>query len=430
MSRPWIKRVVFLLVSPVLVFFSYHMLSPNPHSACVLEQAAYVWQYDWAPAVEQAVARSADTIPLLMVMTGEVDGRSDQPALQTVRVNWDALTGRNATIVLRGNVAVLRHMRASVEIAAAFFAEQLQQSMVSAQKAKAIVQGVQLDMDCPTADLAVYASFLHALRAKLPNTPLSITTLPTWLDQSTFANVVKGLDYFVLQVHFLDKPKTVEDPITLCNVKRVPRWMEKASALGVPYYVALPTYGYRVYFDAHGGYAGIGAEASPASMDPARTREVRADPQAMAGLVRGLKAELPKHCKGIVWFRLPVEGDMLNWSWPVLQQVMNGEAPPVQVVAEVKNPSENLYEVWVNNQGAYRPNGNIRIPVHLSGGTLGAYDVLGGFKGSTGPDNNDTVLVGPAPAPGQSAMAAWFRFKDANGGSGIEVKTDRVEMVQ
>ncbi len=50
--------------------------------------------------------------------------------------------------------------------------------------------------------------------------------------------VVDGLTYFVLQVHSFERPKTIEDAMTICPVDRVPGYVSEASQVGVPFFVA------------------------------------------------------------------------------------------------------------------------------------------------------------------------------------------------
>jgi hypothetical protein len=271
-------------------------------------------------------------------------------------------------------------------------------------------QGVQIDYDCATANLPHYADLMDALRGRLPDTPLSITALPTWLPQRSFKDLVADLDHFVLQAHSLERPDHIDDPVTLCNTAKVSGWVARADELGVPFYVALPTYGYRLLFDERGAFAGIRAEQDEQNLLGHTVKEVYADPAAIAGIVRTTMAKPPRHCRGFVWFRLPVEGDRLNWTWPTLARVMDGRAPDSEIHIEVRSPQPDLHEVWVANRGGYRPAEPLRIAVEWTYSEMVAHDALGGFRCNAESHVDSARITGPAPAPGDERMAAWYRF--------------------
>ena len=116
--------------------------------------------------------------------------------------------------------------------------------------------------------------------------------------------------------------------------------------------VALPTYGYMIAFDSKGAFAGLSAEGPMRNWQPdMQLREVRSDAAAMAGLVRGWNLERPEPMRGIIWYRLPVEGDVLNWSWPTLSRVMTGETPGSSLRAEVRRPQPGLIELTWSMKG-------------------------------------------------------------------------------
>ena len=282
----------------------------------------------------------------------------------------------------------------------------------SAREAGAPLRGIQLDYDCATGDLPYYAAFLAAFRGEIPDVPFAITALPTWLRQPAFLEILQGLDHYVLQVHSLERPDRVDKPATLCDTSLAAGWIRDAAALGRPFYLALPTYGYRLFFDASGAFAGLGAEEPEETYTGCTTREIRADPAAIAALVRTLRADPPPQWRGFAWFRLPVDGDRLNWTWPVLAAVMQGQAPQAELSAELRSPSPGLYEVWVRNNGAFRPLKPIRIGGDWITAPMAARDALGGFRFAEGPPHAAASLTGPAPCPGEETMAAWFRLAE------------------
>ena len=70
----------------------------------------------------------------------------------------------------------------------------------------------------------------------------------------------------------------------------------------------------------------------------------------MAELVRDWTRGPAPGADGILWYRLPVAGDRLNWSWPTLRAVMAGRAPG-RGRAAVREPEPGLVEIDLVNDG-------------------------------------------------------------------------------
>jgi len=397
-----------------------------------MTDSVYVWQYAWTPPVAQGIARAAGIADTFMVLCGDVDARKPALERRTVPVAWNELakTGRPVWAVVRVNHALTKHLERSCDGAADWLAELFRGVLSDAQRSGVSWRGVQLDYDCPTESLGGYAALMKALRIRMPETVWSITALPTWLGHSEFRDVVEGLDHFVLQVHSLDRPRRVDDAVTLCDTKRIADWARQASKFGAPYYIALPTYGYRLYFRSDGEFAGLGAENTSTAPAGATTREICADPVAVAEAVRALHANPPPHCRGVVWFRMPVETDRLNWSWDVLREVIAGRAPQWAITAEVRNVKEGLYEVWVRNGGGYHPAKPLHISFRCNAAKVVASDYVNSFHGKPSADSTTDELTGPAPEPGESAMAAWYRISSATEGITPTLNAQCTETVQ
>ena len=123
---------------------------------------------------------------------------------------------------------------------------------------------------------------------------LSITALPTWLADGGFAPLVGDLDHFVLQVHSLEKPETIDRPVTLCDPQKTVAWAEMANEAGTPFHVALPTYGYRLVFDTDDRFVALSAEGPrPVTPPGYRVGVVMANPLAMAPLAAHLRRHRP-----------------------------------------------------------------------------------------------------------------------------------------
>jgi len=67
----------------------------------------------------------------------------------------------------------------------------------------------------------------------------------------------------VLQVHSLERPKDINTRFELCDSKAARRAVDLAGKVGVPFRVALPTYGYLIAFDSEGKYLGLSGRGIP-----------------------------------------------------------------------------------------------------------------------------------------------------------------------
>ncbi|MBM3290396.1 MAG: DUF3142 domain-containing protein [Candidatus Hydrogenedentes bacterium] len=290
--------------------------------------AYYVWQLQWTDEVRAAVRTADASANAFMVLAGEVNPNGGDLRVQRGHPDWDALARVHApiTVVFRANAALADALQGGArESTVDFVADAIEDVLADAAAKGATVRGVQLDYDCPSAKLGAYAELIAALRPRFARTEMSITALPTWLKWREFAGLVRAVDYYVLQVHSIERPSAIDDAITLCDTARVPGYLRRAAAIGTPFYLALPTYGYRFVFDANGAVTAIAAEGpAPALASGQRIRTVMADPSAIAQVVRDVRARPPHGLLGFVWFRLPVASDDLNWPWPTLEAVRDG----------------------------------------------------------------------------------------------------------
>jgi hypothetical protein len=405
-------------------------LGPSSGSDAPLN-AVYVWQHKWSTEVVSGIRKASRASTVFMVLGAEITLDDGNPHYRMPNVDWRALasTARPVWVVIRvhelPDIRSAEGQKTSVEILV-----DVTRPLIDAMARSGVqASGVQLDYDCAAEDLAHYASLLRLFRERVPGVPVSLTALPSWLRHRDLPIALAEADHYVLQVHSIEPPVRIDDPLVLCDTARVPGWLEDAASLSVPFYLALPTYGYRLIFAPGGEFVGLTAEQVEESRVGYRTREIVAEPSEVAALVRTLRCEPPPLLLGIAWFRLPVEGDRLNWSWPLLEKVMKGQAPKLDVRAEVRSPSSNLHEVWVTNQGLFCPTEPIHIRVDWTNGTLVAHDALAEFR-------VDPVLeaaghlVGKAPGPGEERMAAWFRLAPAEGEKAPALHAGAVEALR
>lgn len=418
-----------VLTAWVLLAGVFWLLEPDRKTAR-LPNAFYIWQRDWTDEVSQAAGRAADSACAFLVLAAEMKGGEGgiRPAMR-LHPSWDTLAKlqKPAVPVIRfdGKTAAnLLPSRAGETVRRC--GELIRGIVGDAAAGNLRVSEIQLDYDCPTSKLEDYRSFLQALKTECPEPAFSITALPSWMESPAFAGLIRETTAYVLQVHSLDRPKTVTDPIILCNVQKIPGYLRRADQLGHPYYLALPTYGYDVFFDDKGCFQGLSAELESVVSKPGTTvKRVMADPEEMAGVIRWLRRDLSVYCRGVAWFRLTVDSDRLNWSWPALAAVMDGRNPRVAFVAETRSPQPNLYEIWVRNTGEQNVAGKIRFSISSIAGNVVAYDVLGDFLEG----EQAGKFTGPAPRSGEETLAAWYRVEPSGNPEQTKIEIDTVEVV-
>ena len=393
-------------------------------------QQVYVWQMHWDDAVHQAIIRAEPQVDGFMLLAGEVGYDGKDFSFLSASPDRRGIA-KPVTIVLRIRSEFSKALaQRQTAAATSYILDRLEPHLGSGQDA-ASRPGVQIDFDCPTSAVAEYAEFLRSLRSALPGRQLSITTLPDWLNSTAFPALLATVDCFVLQVHSLENPATVKTPYVLCDPIKAAHWVERASRIGVQFYVALPTYSYRLLFDQQGRFRSIIAEQTAQSPAPGMiAKEVSADPAALARLARQWRDQPPDNCRGVVWFRLPVDGDRRNLPWRAFASLLKGIAPSTSFAADMRQPEPGLYELWLSNTGDYAPANPVSCEVRWTKDALLAYDIIGGYKGS-GALGQDTVQVeGPAPeANGQPKMAGWFRVRPENNEDKETVQCSAVHVI-
>lgn len=364
--------------------------------------------------MRNALQQAASSMDHFWVLAGELERSETQWKHIPVAVDWKALaeTGKDAWCVFRIHAGGIGREGWPEEV----FARMAGACLAEARGAGMHLRGVQVDYDCPTEQLEAYGKWLRGVSDHLQGTALSITALPAWLAHPAFRDVVAGLDHFILQVHFLQSPDSMDSRLSLCPAGKIPDWITRACRMGTPFYVALPTYGYRAYFDETGVFSAIAAESPRELPHGYAWRDVYADPEAMASVVRGITAHRPDSLQGIAWFRLPVSADRRNWSWPVLRQVMRGQAPEFDFATEIRSPQNNLFELWIAARGKYVAN-QVCVSLRCDGAYIQASDTVNGFREEAGAQDNVIVLTGPGPDTAEPRMAGWWAVQPV--GSGV-----------
>jgi hypothetical protein len=387
---------------------------PGPVASGPLAQSVYVWQRAWNEAVLVSVLQHGTNFSQVCALAAEVSWAAGRPHTVRVPINYDALhlSGRPAGLALRigafaGPFGVDdERAKGLAELAASLVSE--------AQSNQLEVAELQLDFDCAESKLNGYGQWVRAIKRRVSPVPVVITALPSWLKRRAFGDLIKQADGYVLQVHSLERPRDAGPAFTLCDPGAARRAVERAAQFGRPFRVALPTYGYLVAFNSSGKFVGLSAEGPALSWPPGvQTREVRADAAALAELVRSWTARRPGCLAGLIWYRLPVAGDRLNWSWPTLAAVMEGRSPSSGLQAQARKPEPGLVEIEIRNTGNGDHVGPVSARVEWAQARLVAKDGVNGFEPIEETANALSFQCRNRAArirPGETVVAGWLRL--------------------
>ncbi len=393
--------------------------TPRPSK---LPQGVYVWSRGWTDPVRTAIDRYSGELDPFVVLGAEVAWFDGEPTVVQMPVDFDALRKVRGAVGLALRVGPFPGPFDPDDANTQFLVSLAHSLHVEALSREVELGQLQIDFDCASSKLAGYRNWVTAIRQRLAPIPVTITALPSWLEQRQFRALVEATDGYVLQVHSLERPRTIGDPMSLCDPERSLEWVQRAGLVGVPFWVALPTYGYHVAFDPHGSFLGLAAEGpTPAWPPGTRVEQLRADPAAMAGLVSALERAPPPSLQGVLWYRLPVATDRLNWAAETLDVVRRGEVPHGELIARVTSaaPGESgrLVEIELRNDGTFDvPIGSV-VRVRWSGVSPLASDAIGGFDWQR--ESSTTRRLVPRPGllgerlrPGEARTLAWLRFEE------------------
>ncbi|HTY55354.1 MAG TPA: DUF3142 domain-containing protein, partial [Candidatus Binataceae bacterium] len=305
----------------LLVIFVFTMLSGAREARRALPHDAYIWQRKWTAAVADALRKSSDLVRAWRVLAADSDENGN---LREVAVNWEALKSSKRPVIavvrINGQLARLNNMQVL---------DDLGDLLSRWRRAGAPITGLELDYDCGVAKLGAYAKFLARVRTLLDKgIALSVTALPAWLSSPALDDVFAPTSEVVLQVHMVQNPRE-----GLFNPEQARRWIQAmARCTDKPFRVALPTYGLRVSRREDGSVLAIESER-PLLAGGYSASELIASPEEVSRLIRELEWDAPASLVGIVWFRLPVSGDVRAWSPDTWRAVVSGK--PLQTHIEL-----------------------------------------------------------------------------------------------
>ena len=417
--------VLLLLVLAVLaVLFFFWRRPQRTHGP--LPQEAYIWQRSWGPEVGASLGRAAG-LTGFTILAAEVDLSTDPPRVTQAAWDVSALRGRPIGLAVRIGRFARRNgatHRFAENPALTDRLARLARRLTADARAQGLqIREFQLDYDCPESRLDDYPVLVEAVRealAQTPPVPVTITALPSWLrHRRDLGRLLRSADGWVLQVHSLEPPRRPDAAVELFDPEAARRAVETAARFRKPFQVALPTYSYLIAFTPAGDLLGVSAEGPlPAWPPGVLIRIARSDPDALAALVRDWTADRPEELTGVIWYRLPVAGDRLNWPWPAFDAVREGRPPRRDLRVQPRSAEPGLVEIELVNAGEAEMGWPVRVDLSWNEGTLLATDGLAGYQVlRTGPRTlrlaRSTTPWDRPLRPGERRRVGWVRFDTA-----------------
>lgn len=349
-------------------------------------------------------------------MVAEVSFREHQPQVREIELDWPAVreTGKPVGLVVRihASVAATGWDDRALEDLRALLAKQRQRF---ADQQISLREAI-LDYDCPSARLADYTRLLRRLKPSFPNLGICITALPSWLESKSARELLSESPGYVLQVHSLHLPSDDGSMVSLMDVGEAERAVTRAGAMGMPFRVALATYSCVVLFDENGRVKEVYGEDAPPSLTLSGERRAILDSDAFAtaDLVRKWNTSRPAAMQGIIWYRLPVESDRLNWPAELLPKVASGAVLRRKWIGTLQSQPEGYENIALSQSGDAPDDLPREILVEWQGPAALGADGLQGYEVVSQTSGQLRLrLVHPERfarvAPGQNRLAGWLR---------------------
>ena len=382
-------------------------------SSSEISNSVYIWQRNWSPEVGVSIDTLGKEVNDFIVLAGSVDYLNGKLSVSKVNINWTELSKvKNEVVVaFRINTRVKKLLadgKSQVVVqATSMLAKECSRL---AKEVGVSIAGVQFDYDCPTLKLKDYAVFVKDVRPYLGEYKISITALPTWLGNNSFKDLARATDYYVLQLHSFEVPKTINSKRQIFLKDKALSYVKKANRLKHPFSIALPTYGYEVGFDNKGKFLGLRAESEPIFWkNQAQVVREYSSSQEVLDFIRKLKKHSFNNLKEVCWFRMPIKGDEFNWSIKTLLVLLEDRMPLKIIKMRLDCSESGLCEVFAENQGEDNIVGRMSFDVKLDSGLNFYYDVSMPYRGKFNNETKGLSVEGPTPKVDQSILVCWLR---------------------
>ncbi|MDQ6861107.1 MAG: DUF3142 domain-containing protein [Verrucomicrobiota bacterium] len=384
---------------------------PLARNSGPLKQGGYLWQRAWTQPVADAFGQAQAQFDSVTILAGEIVWEGARPRLTKSTIRWDVVAQAKNPTTLALRVAPFSGPFASADANAGFITATAKSLLDEAASHGAKIAEFQLDFDCAQKKLAGYRDWLNALRVAIQPMPLSITALPSWLDEPEFNHLLGTVDDYVLQVHSVPA-RNPDDRATMCDPQRAKIAVEKAAHLGKRFTVALPTYRCLGGYAPDGKLLGVAMDSvQPSWPGGTRVLEFASDPVELAKLVADWQGDRPSEMNAIVWYRIPIESDLRNWRWPTLRAVMEGREPVHKLALE--RAGENPIDLELFNDGEAEERFAGSVTATWKSEILVASDAVAGWAVQA---NHGCAVFAPERdaalrlLPGERRAIGWLRY--------------------
>ena len=400
----WWSGLGLFLLAAVMVWFQPQR--ERAHGPMVEE--VYVWQRVWGEDVHEAVKTHGGEFERIVVLGVEMDyGKSSG---WTVQYFKDPISyageheGTGLAIRVGSGAAATRWSK-----------EAIAQVIQVAESLPDNLKVIQVDYDCPSSKLDDYVQLIRILKQRFPQRQFEVTCLPDWLDQDAFQALVMSVDRYVMQVHGLIGYGSAG---TLCDPELAKVAAERCGEYGKPFLIALPTYRHAVRLSNEGQILQVVSEGGGLRAG-AEYHMASADPEKMAALVKEWAESRPELMSGIIWYRMPVTSDRMNWTWGTLDAVRKGQIPIRDLSVIAEKESDGLYEVSLVNRSLMREDWPKKIKVFTDGGRIMGGEGAHGYAFTQSDDGSAELRwlsQDPRPMLPESRLKlGWVRLEGAEG---------------
>lgn len=361
-----------------------------------LPQEVYIWQRQWRDANQTALKQSQEAFQGLRILALQAHPKPNGGDIWfEVAVNhtWLQADPRPKIIVVRLD-GQLKYLNNNEVI------NKINKLLTDWQTKGTHIIGLEIDHDSASSKLVTYQKFLQRLKKEIPtNIKLSITALPAWLNSPNFPPLLNLIDELVLQIHSVSDPR-----LGLFDANQGWQWVEQLASIStVPYLVALPSYGSAV-FNTPSGYR-VESEVPLLQSSPKAMQELMADPEVLQAFVSKLETKKLPKLRGIIWFRLPLEGDQRIWPLSTLIAVVKREKLvsniELQILSEPKSAQIHsaqststdqtiLFKLVLVNKGNIA--GKLPNYLSLAAQTCRSYDAQNGYRATLKQGKLDWLL--------------------------------------
>ena len=375
------------------------------------ENGVYIWQKKWNNQIAESILKVEKYNLTYYIFAGDISYENKKWGFRKISVVWKYLKNTKKIILVfritQNAAAVLNSVNSEkfIEGLKLFICDIVNQ----AKEEEVAIQGIQIDYDCPSKKLAGYKKLLKVINRHFFKSEISITALPDWLDYNEFTELAGYCDYYVMQLHSFDIPKNNAELNITPEIEQVKKYIKLCLKVKIPFFVALPTYGYEVNYND--SYAVTALRAENTNFGQYRyfkKKIVAANIEKTLQIKKYLENLKIKLLKGIIWFRLPVENDIFNWSLKTFSAVMENCLTKSDCKIILEKSKDGAIGVFIENAGEANSFTENICGLNLKNSRIESFDLKKGFYLTS----SNSLLISKPILAGQRIYAGWIRLKN------------------